>query len=680
LSELLVSPAQKAVRRYEKARLDFYSTRTQMFFGAILIFLSCAINYWSTLKASFLLDDYWHIKYLGALFAGHVEPFLQNFTSLFNSSGLAIGYGPLVSLSVLLDYLIYHIHSAGYHFTNILLYAATAILTAVLTLQIASRLSERTAAVAALWSGLLFSVYPLHGEPVAWLSGRAVLMACALYLTALSLFLRHQEHGSKNFLKSSLLLYALALLCHPIALSLPLAIAALSLLPHRSSVLNSGPKYDFKALLLYLAVMFVFLLIDRDFASSNDVGNCWRILHDNNTWSRIFLPATTAKQSLLALVPLIAAAVIYAIRIIFIGSKRISDLKTILVPVVLLLWFGTSLITSAATLHITQTLTGSYLFFISSVPLIILVALLAVPHERGIKQKQLQIFSGLAVLILVPLFGLWASYTQANVANYKAAAWRVFTFKQLLIAAMAKSNNGVTLLGLPESFMGAGMVGKRDYLDTMLSPPLIGRDLRNQVNCIETSDTGLEPEQLASAIKSGRPLYYFDIEHSQLVPVQLDQRSFNRLNNFANLTPQSLNGQLYQDAKPYAGQIVDGRDWHVQEQRQTSINCLPDSIKVNVDKVALTWQSPIILPATTRTTTIALNLENGSAAPDIVLLRDKQIVARIETIVDGNLIKARLLPPRQELVGTVIGLYFAPYNQYQIKSLELKQTEVVPNQ
>lgn len=680
MSELLVSPAPKAVRRYEKARLDFYSTRTQMFFGAILIFLSCAINYWSTLKASFLLDDYWHIKYLGAIFAGHVEPFLQNFTSLFNSNGLSIGYGPLVSLSVLLDYLIYHIHSAGFHFTNILLYAATAILTAVLTLQIASRLSERTAAVAALWSGLLFSVYPLHGEPVAWLSGRAVLMACALYLTALSLFLRHQEHGSKNFMKSSLLLYALALLCHPIALSLPLAIAALSLLPHRSSVLNSGTKYDFNASLLYLAVMLIYTLINRDFAASDSISNCWRILHDSNTWSRIFMPATTAKQSLLAIVPLIAAAVIYAIRIIFIGSKRISDLKTILVPIVLLLWFGTSLITSAATLHITQTLTGSYLFFISSVPLIILIALLAVPHERGIKQKQLQIFSGLAVLILLPLFSLWASYTQANVANYKAAAWRVFTFKQLLIAAMAKSNTGVTLLGLPDSFMGAGMVGRRDYLDTMLSPPLIGRDLRDQVNCIETSDTGLVPEQLTSAIKSGRPLYYFDIEHSQLVPVKRETSEFYAADSFANLKAQTLTGAFYQDAKPYAGQIVAGNNWHVEEQRQTSINCLPDSIKVNVDKVGLTWRSPIILPATTRTTTIALNIDKDSAAPDTVLLRDNEIVARIKPIVDGNLAQTKLLPPRQELVGTTIGLYFAPYNQYQIKSLELKQTEVVPNQ
>lgn len=680
MSELLVSPAPKAVRRHEKARLDFNSTRTQMFFGAILIFLSCATNYWSTLKASFLLDDYWHIKYLGALFAGHVEPFLQNFTSLFNTSGLAIGYGPMVSLSVLLDYLIYHIHSAGFHFTNILIYAATAILTAVLTLQIASRLSERTAAIAALWAGLLFSVYPLHGEPVAWLTGRAILLACAFYLTSLSLFLRHQEHGSKNFLKSSLLLYLLALLCHPIALSLPLAVTALLLLPHRSTVLGSGTKYDLKILLLYLAVMLVYILVDRDFATAGSISNCWRILHQSNTWSRIFVPATTAKQSLIALVPLIAAAVIYAVRIIFIGSKRISDLKAILVPVALLLWFGTSLITSAATLYIAQTLTGSYLFFISSVPLIILIALLAVPHERGIKQKQLQIFSCLAVLILLPLFGLWASYTQANVANYKAAAWRLFTFKQLLIAAMAKSNNGVSLLGLPEGFMGAGMVGRRDYLDTMLSPPLIGQDLRNQVTVVAASGTGLDPEQLASAIKSGRPLYYFDIEHNQLVPVKRDSREFYVPCTFANQTAQTLAGAFYQDARTFAGQIVDGNNWHVQEQRQTTINCLSDSIKVNVDKIALTWQSPILLPATTRTTTIVLNLAPGSTAPDIVLLRDNQIVARIEGVCHGNLVKARILPPKEELVGTNVGLHFAPYNQYQIKSLELKQTEVVPNQ
>lgn len=680
MSELTVSLPPKAVRRYEKARLDFYSTRTQMFFGAIVIFLSCTVNYWSTLKASFLLDDYWHIKYLGALFAGHLEPFLQNFSRIYSNSDLTIGFGPMVSLSVLLDYLIYHIHSAGFHFSNILLYSATAILTAVLTLQIASRLTERTAALAALWAGLLFSVYPLHIEPVAWISGRAVLLAGAFYLTSISLFLRHQEHGSKNFLKSSLISYALALLCHPIALSLPLAIAALALLPHRSRALNSSAKYDFKAVLLYLAMMLVYGFMDRSFATSESISNCWRILHDSNTWSKMLIPVSTTSQPLMALVPLVAAAVMYGVRIIFIGSKRLSDLQTILVPLVLLLWFGTSLITSAATLHITQTLTGSYLFFISSAPLIILIALLAVPHERGINQKQLQVLSCLAVSILLPLFALWASYTQAGVANYKAAAWRIFTFKQLLIAAMAKSNNGVTLLGLPESFMGAGMVGRRDYLDTMLSPPLIGRDLRKQVTVVAASDNGLDATALASAIKSGSPLYYFDIEHNQLLPVKRDNREFYTVGTFANCTVQSLTGVFYQDGKAFAGQIVDGRDWHIQEQKQTTILCLPDSIKVNVDKVALTWQSPILMPPTTRSTTIALNLANGSTAPDIVLLKNNQIVAKLQTTLSDNLAQCVIPPPRQSLVGTTIGLHFAPYHQYQIKSLELKQTDAVLNQ
>lgn len=227
--------------------------------------------------------------------------------------------------------------------------------------------------------------------------------------------------------------------------------------------------------------------------------------------------------------------------------------------------------------------------------------------------------------------------------------------------------------------MGAGMVGRRDYLDTMLSPPLIGRDLRNQVTVVATTDTGLEPEQLASAIESGAPLYYFDIEHNQLLPVKRDTSAFNALNSFANLTPPRLAGQFYQDTKPYAGQIVDGNNWHIQEQKQTSISCLPDSIKVNVDKVALTWQSPVIMPPTARTTTIVLSLDSSSAAPDIVLLKDNQIVAHLKTIVDGNLARATLLPPRHELVGTTIGLYFAPYNQYLIKSLAIKQTEVVPN-
>jgi len=46
----------RVIRRLEKARLDFGSLRTQMALAAILIFTSCLVNFWSTLKDGFLLD------------------------------------------------------------------------------------------------------------------------------------------------------------------------------------------------------------------------------------------------------------------------------------------------------------------------------------------------------------------------------------------------------------------------------------------------------------------------------------------------------------------------------------------------------------------------------------------------------------------------------------------------
>ncbi len=80
-------------------------------------------------------------------------------------------YRPLTSLSYWLDFKIWGLNPAGFHLINILLHTANTILLLVILLALGiPRLPSFAGA-------LLFSVFPLHFENVAWISGRTDLLA-----------------------------------------------------------------------------------------------------------------------------------------------------------------------------------------------------------------------------------------------------------------------------------------------------------------------------------------------------------------------------------------------------------------------------------------------------------------------------------------------------------------------
>jgi len=129
-------------------------------------------------------------------------------------------YYPLVFTSFWLEYRVWGLNPAGYHLTNVLLHALSAVLVYLLV--------RRWNPSVALWTGLLFAVHPVHVESVAWITERKNVLSGVFYLSAFLTYWKWRERGVPDrgvgrYLLA-LALFALALLSKSITATLPAAI------------------------------------------------------------------------------------------------------------------------------------------------------------------------------------------------------------------------------------------------------------------------------------------------------------------------------------------------------------------------------------------------------------------------------------------------------------------------
>ncbi len=114
-------------------------------------------------------------------------------------------YRPLTMATYAINYALARFNVAAYHFTNVLLHILTAFC-AYLLLQLIFR-NE----LLALLAGVLFVIYPVHTEAVAYISGRADLLAALFILISFIVYLKYLATGSRRWLYLTLALYILAL-------------------------------------------------------------------------------------------------------------------------------------------------------------------------------------------------------------------------------------------------------------------------------------------------------------------------------------------------------------------------------------------------------------------------------------------------------------------------------------
>ena len=150
-------------------------------------------------------------------------------------------YMPLTWLTLGWDYALWEMSAWGYHLTNMLLHAGTALLFYFLALRLLRlALGDATAGgfqlrLGAAAAAVFFAAHPLRAESVAWITERRDVLSGLFYVGAALAYVKAVGDGPRRggLYGISLALFVGALLSKSITVTLPVALLVLDLYPLR---------------------------------------------------------------------------------------------------------------------------------------------------------------------------------------------------------------------------------------------------------------------------------------------------------------------------------------------------------------------------------------------------------------------------------------------------------------
>ena len=149
-------------------------------------------------------------------------------------------YIPVTWMTFGLDYLLWGMSPAGYHLTNILFHAATALAFYFLSLRLLRAALpgclETDIRIGATFAALLFAIHPLRAESVAWITERRDVVSGLFYVLSVIAYLKAVDgvdRARSRWYWSSIGLFACGLLSKSIVVSLPVVLLALDVYPLR---------------------------------------------------------------------------------------------------------------------------------------------------------------------------------------------------------------------------------------------------------------------------------------------------------------------------------------------------------------------------------------------------------------------------------------------------------------
>ena len=138
---------------------------------------------------------------------------------------VAGNWHPVTMLSHMTDSQIYRLNPWGHHLTNILLHTANAVLLFLLLARMTGGIWP-SACVAAL-----FALHPTRVESVAWIAERKDVLCGFFCILAIWAYLKAQQSNSKYRYVTVTILFVLALMSKPMAVTLPFVLLLLDLWP-----------------------------------------------------------------------------------------------------------------------------------------------------------------------------------------------------------------------------------------------------------------------------------------------------------------------------------------------------------------------------------------------------------------------------------------------------------------
>jgi Tfp pilus assembly protein PilF len=206
----------------------------------IVIFIAAVLGHISSLKNSFVMDDF------SLIAKNHFISEWEN-TSIFISKDFykypyIIDYGsrPLTLISLMVDIQFFEHKKYGFHVTNLILHGLNSVLVFVIFLIISKEKYFLPAALA----GLIFALHPLQAEAVNIASFRADLLVTFFYLAALAFFVKSYDLGKPGAVMLqfiSAFCFLLAMFSKEMSVTLPIVFLLFSVLyKDRISIKDSG--------------------------------------------------------------------------------------------------------------------------------------------------------------------------------------------------------------------------------------------------------------------------------------------------------------------------------------------------------------------------------------------------------------------------------------------------------
>ncbi|MCE5324467.1 tetratricopeptide repeat protein [bacterium] len=132
---------------------------------------------------------------------------------------------PAIWLTYMLDYQLFGLDPGAFHFTNLILHIANALLLLILLHRMTGSL-WKSAFVAAI-----FALHPLHVESVAWISERKDVLSTLFWLLTTLAYIRYAEKPNLRRYALVLIVFALGLMAKPMLVTLPIILLLLDYWP-----------------------------------------------------------------------------------------------------------------------------------------------------------------------------------------------------------------------------------------------------------------------------------------------------------------------------------------------------------------------------------------------------------------------------------------------------------------
>ncbi|HSC35958.1 MAG TPA: hypothetical protein VLG45_11835, partial [Thermodesulfobacteriota bacterium] len=145
---------------------------------SLLLFLISLVVYLPSLRNSFVWDDVETIEQ--SYYTYRASSIGYMFVPPEKEAKEALYYRPLIYASMVLDKALSGVSAFGFHLSNIVSNALSAVLMYLFVLLLLSVFKHEEKYRAAFISGVLFALYPMHVESVSWVSGRSDVL-CALF-------------------------------------------------------------------------------------------------------------------------------------------------------------------------------------------------------------------------------------------------------------------------------------------------------------------------------------------------------------------------------------------------------------------------------------------------------------------------------------------------------------------